>query len=59
MFRRVLLALLLATSMTLSGVASCGTTDPCKEGGEMCEPGECCDGYACRQTLLAKRCVDE
>lgn len=53
MFRRILLALLIASSMTLAGVSAC--EDASGLGGEIgcslalqpCGPGTCCDGLVC------------
>ena len=43
MFRRVLLAVLLAASMTLSGVSGC-STGPCASAGDPCKSSDdCCD----------------
>ena len=51
MIRRPLLAVLVALSMTLTGVASCesilGDEDECDIGGEWCAPNSCCSGMHC------------
>jgi hypothetical protein len=42
-FRRLLLAVILAASMTLTGVSSCNT-GPCAASGEHCKDSDdCCD----------------
>ena len=48
MRRRLLLALLLAGSMTLSGASSCSNpAGPCHKVGEWCGPDSCCSGLHC------------